>query len=145
MAEPQLIGHYRDGVYRRKVVRVSTGSTARFNILAEDSGAIYHFGVISTICVVLPRLSTLVLGLTYYIYFSTADAVGDYTIATHNTDEGIHFALSSLGIVSPSTITPFSTDAPHGIRVTALSSLVWIGEPLLANAQSTGSGAWSTA
>ena len=145
MAEPQLIGHYRDGVYRRRVIRVSTGSTALYLINAEDSGAIYHFGVVSTIGIELPRLSTLALGITFDIYFSTADAVGDYTIATHRTVEGIHFALSSLGVVSPSTITPYSTDSPHGMRVTALSSLVWIGEPLLTNLQTSASGAWSTA
>jgi len=81
-----------------------------------------------------------------------ADAGGDFTIMCKDTSAGIYLALSSAGVGSPTTITIGSTDVPHAIRVTAISSIVWLGEPLLINgasshnstAASVGVGQWTT-
>jgi hypothetical protein len=159
MGNPNLQGFYRDGLFRRKVVVVSTalgtsGTTAaRQNILPEDSGTIFMFGVATTASAGLPKISSKWLGLTYDFYFSTAANTADYTVqCPDDSSAGIYLALSSAGVGTPTTITPGSTDVPHGIRVTAISSIIWLGEPLMVNGASThnstaasvGVGQWTT-
>lgn len=151
MGQVNLNGFYRDGLFRREVEIVSTGSTAPFVITQEQSGSIFSFGVVSTIGVELPRISSNWLGLTYEILFSTAATEGDYTVGcVADTSGVIHLALTSAGVGTPSTITPNTTDSPHGIRVTAISSVVWMGEPLFSNqyttvAKAAAAGGWTTA
>lgn len=129
---PSKLGNKRDGLYRRNVKKMSTVSTARVDLKPEDSGTIYVFGTVSTVSVRLPRGSSKWLGLTYDIYFSTADAAGDYTITVEDSSAQIMIRNTTGGIkdAANSTITPASTDGPHAIRVTLISSVVWLGETL---------------
>jgi len=146
MGYPSKIGQYRDGTFRKNVIEVSTASTASYVVREEDSGSVLRFGVVSTVAVQLPRISSKWLGLTYDIFFSTADATGDYTIDTSlDSSAGIWIMYSSGGVGSPSTITPATTDGPHGMRVTAISSVVWMGEPLMVGGSSAKPhGKWTT-
>jgi hypothetical protein len=57
---------------------------------------------------------------------------------------------SSAGIGTPSTITPATTDGPHGIRLTAISSIVWMPELIAYAGYTTAAkalpvGTWTTA
>ncbi len=143
---PNKIGFYRDGIYRKRVKVVSTGSTATYNLASKDSGTVFRFGCVSTVAVGLPKISSKNLGVNYEIYFSTADAEGDYTVGCADTSAGIYLALSSAGSGTPSTITPTTTDHAHGIRVTAVSSIVWMGEPLMISGTTSKTfGSWTTA
>ena len=144
---PSMVGQYRDGRFRRRVRTMSTGSTARYDVSQVDSGSILVFGVVSTASVGLPRISSKWLGLEYTIYFSTADAEGDYTIqCLADSSAVIHLALTSGGVGTASTITPLTTDSPHAIRVTAISSIVWLGEPLMMSGTTAKTfGSWTTA
>ena len=142
MSYPSQLGQYRDGKYRRaNIIEVSTASTAMFYPEEKDSGAIYIFGVVSTISVGLPKISSKWLGLEYTFFFSTADAAGDYTVSTpYDSSAGIYVSPTTAGIGTPSTITPGSTDGPHAIRVTAISSVVWLGEALFLGDSTNSSG-----
>jgi hypothetical protein len=133
MTHPSKIGHNRDGLYRRQVINYSTASTATYNVSVEQSGAIFYCPTVSTINMALPRISSKWLGLEYTFYFSTADATGDYQISCpFDSSAGIYIpGMSSDGVGTPSTITPMSTIWPHAIKVTALSSVVWLGEPIV--------------
>lgn len=150
-----LIGNrYGHLPWRKRVINYSTASTATYQLSPRESGAVFYCPTVSTISFELPKISSKFLGLNYEIYFSTADAAGDYQIFTADTSAFIHLALSTAatGIGTPTTITPNSTDVPHAIRVTAISSIIWMGEPLLMNGFSThdstndhvATGGWTT-
>ncbi len=162
MGQVNQIGFYRDGLFRRKVEKVSTTipgtsgtAAARINFTPEQSGTIFTFGAHATTqSIGLPRISSNWLGVTFDILFSTGANVGDYTIQCKaDSSAAVQLALSSAGVGTASTITPGSTDVPHGIRVTAISSIIWLGEPLMINgasshastAASVGVGQWTTA
>ena len=150
MAYPNKLGHYRDGYYRVKVKNLSTGSTAMYHPSPDESGTVFVCGTVSTVSIGLPKISSKWLGLEYTIYFSTADDPGDYTIqCAHDSSAGVYLALSSAGVGTPSTIVPATTDCPHAIKVTAISSVIWLGEPISCNGYTTvaktlAAGAWTT-
>lgn len=150
MGVPNRLGIYRDGLYRKRVTNLSTVSTATYNVEIEESGTIFVGGVVSTISLALPRISSKRLGLEYVVFFSTADAVGDYTINTARDSSASIFiiGLTTGGIGSGSTIQPQSTDGPNCIRLTAISSIVWLGEAmtngLSSVAKGYAAGGWTT-
>jgi hypothetical protein len=80
----------------------------------------------------LPRISSKALGVNFTFYFSTADAVNNYSVGCLlDTSAVINIpGMSSDGVGTPSTITPLSTIWPHAIKVTAISSIIWMGEPI---------------
>ena len=141
-----LIGNrYGHLPWRRRVIEVSTASTATYQVSVRESGAILRFGTVSTINVELPKISSKFLGLNYEIYFSTADTVNDYDLCCADSSAGIWMALSSGGVGSPTTIAPATTDHPHAIRVTAISSVIWLGEPLMISGTTAKTyGNWTT-
>ena len=98
----------------------------------------------------LPPISSKFLGLNYEIYFSTADAAEDYKISCVDSSAAVQIiGLTSAGIGTGTTITPGTTDSPHAIRVTAISSVIWMGEPITnawtSDYQAHSAGAWTTA
>ena len=126
-----LMGNrYGHLAWRRRVIKHSTGSTAVYSLSPRESGAIFYVPTVSTASFKLPKISSKFLGLNYEFFFSTADATGDYTIYTPDTSANIHIpGMSSDGVGTASTITPLSTIWPHAIRLTAISSVIWVGEP----------------
>jgi hypothetical protein len=147
----ELMGNrYGHLPYRKRVITVSTASTATYQLSPRESGAMLMFGTVSTINVQLPKISSKFLGLNYEIYFSTADAQTDYDLTCLDSSAGVYLpGLTSAGVGSPTTVAPATTDGPHAIRVTAISSIIWLGEPITnvytTAAKTHAAGGWTTA
>jgi hypothetical protein len=136
--------------WRKNIITVSTASTATYEISPHESGSILKFGTVSTIYAQLPKISSKFLGLNYEIYFSTADDPDDYHISCIDSSAAIQIiGLTTDGIGTATTIKPASTDCPFAIRVTAISSVIWMGEPITngwtSDYQAHSAGAWTTA
>lgn len=137
--------------WRRRVIVYSTASTATYQVSPRESGALFYCGTVSTIALQLPKISSKNLGLMYEVYFSSAADVGDNTINTAgDSSASIHIVgLTTGGIGTGSTITPQSTDGPNAIRLTAISSVIWMGEAitngLSSVAKGYAAGGWTTA
>src|SRR3990167_11473934 len=82
MGIPNLIGQYRDGLFRRKVEVISTASTG-FNPDFEDSGKLFTLGAATTMFIRLPRLSSKHLGITYEFFMAPQSSAADVSIVTN--------------------------------------------------------------
>jgi len=143
-----LIGEYRDGYYRKQVIKFSS-EISSYNLSPEESGAIF-FAKISTHVINLPKISSLCLGITYEFAITEQASSGNFKLVCSKFDSSaiIQTALSSV-IDYNTTVTPASTFFT-GARVTAVSSVIWMLEQITASGYSFSSaataaiGGWTT-
>ncbi len=146
--KPNLIGEYRDGFYRKKIIKVSSGSTA-YDISPDESGAIFWLNTATTMNFRLPRVSSEALGLTYELTIQEQASSDDVrlTCNTFNSSAIIQTAFSSI-VDNHTTAIPASTFLT-GAKITAVSSIVWILEQITmgygeSSAASSNKGGWTT-
>ena len=143
------LGIYRDGLFRKTVIQVSTGST-NYDISADESGAIFWINTASTVNFRLPKVSSLALGLTYEFAIQEQATSNDIRITCNTFDSSalIQTAFSSI-VDNHTTAIPASTFFT-GARITAVSTIVWMLEAITAagyafsSAASDAVGAWTT-
>ena len=139
MGYPNKIGFYRDGLYRRQVKTLSTATSAA-SIPVSESGMWYFVNTWTTARITLPRVSSKWLGLEYTFFIQEQASSDDVGINTANDSSAmIQMNLSSV-VDNNSTIMPGSTFAT-GLRVTAVSSIIWVGQPITVNSYSMSSAA----
>ena len=140
MGFPNKIGFYRDGLYRQSVKRISTASTGVV-IKSEDSGRVYFVPTWTTGRINLPRISSKWLGLEYTFFVQEQASSLDLSVkADYANSSGIIQMNYSSVVDNSSACSPGSTFAT-GLRVTAVSSNVWMGQPITANSYSMSSDA----
>ena len=127
------LGIYRDGLYRKKIVHVSTGSSgvsSIYEISPDESGALFVYGTGSTMTFHLPRISSKALGLVYEFAIAEQASSLDVKVACSKFDSSaiIQTAFSSV-IDNHTTAQPASTFFTGG-KFTAVSSVVWMLEQL---------------
>ena len=157
MKYPNYLGHNRDGLYRRKVVKVQStmnrdGTTATKPILTvEESGTYFLIPAANTALVwTLPKISSKQLGVeyTFHVLSSQASSAGSFKLnCALDSSAKIKMPFSSV-IDEHSSIIPATTLAT-GLTVTAVSSVVWMGQGITANSYSdtsvaTSFGGWTT-
>ncbi len=140
MGYPNKLGFYRDGLYRQNVKEISTVSTG-VSLKVEDSGMTYFVPIWTTGRIHLPRVSSKWLGVEYTIYVTSQASSDDISITAdkYNTSAKIHMNFSS--VISVSTGASLGSTFATGIRLTALTSVVWMGQPITANSYSMSSAA----
>ena len=139
--------------WRKRVITYSTASTATYQLSPRESGAVFYCGTVSTLSFELPKISSKFLGLNYEFYFSTMDEANDIRVFTADTSCYINLNRTTAGVGSPTTIIPATTDGPNALRVTAISSVIWMAEVPLDQSISTHAstaidvpiGSWTTA
>jgi hypothetical protein len=133
MGFPSKIGHYRDGLYRRKVsapMNVATSGPTYIN--QDQSGMLFYVPLATTHTFVLPKISSKWLGLEYTFFVSEQASSLDVKInCVLDSSAKIQMNFSSV-IDNHSTIIPGSTMA-SAVRLTAVSSVVWMGQPIMSN------------
>ena len=152
MGTPNLVGHYRDGLFRRKVEVLSTASTG-FNPDFEDSGKLFYLGAASTMFIRLPRASSKHLGINYEFLLQPQSSNRDVNIVT-NLDSsarivGVKTSASTLHLTQ--SASPATTQYWTHCRMTVVSSIYWLFEPDeqhsnpdTSNTTLAGVGAWTT-
>jgi hypothetical protein len=125
-----LANRYGHLPYRRRVINLSSGSTATREIVPEESGALFVVPTVSTQLLSLPRISSLALGLTYEFLISTQDALNDINIVSTNDSSALIVGVLTSGAtgVTGQSIAPDTTLAQHWCRLTAFSSINWLLE-----------------
>ena len=132
MSAPSLMGHNRDGFYRRLVINWTTGvggfSTGDYLVQPEQSGALFQVGTLTTAHFSLPRISSLFLGLEYEFSLSSQAAAQDVNIVS-TLDSSAHIVMNGLStaeLTTASAITPGNVEGVNFVKVTAVSSVVWV-------------------
>lgn len=148
---PNQIGFYRDGTYRRAVETISTATT-RFSPTEEQSGTLFVVPEITTLAIALPSVSSRWLGLVYEFFVEEQATSDDVQIdASINKVNGVIMMNFSSQVDDSSRIMLDSTFAT-GIRLTAVSSVRWMGEAIsgrggyaFSSVATDAGGTWSTA
>jgi hypothetical protein len=122
---PNKIGHYRDGLYRRKV---HTLSTDNHTLSFEQSGTLFFVPTATTCVIKLPRISSKWLGVEYEFFIQEQASSNDVKINCSLDSSAIIQTNFSSVVDNHSTIIPGSTFATFG-RLTAVSSIVWMLTP----------------
>ena len=143
------LGVYHDGVYRKNIVQVSSGSTA-YDIAPEESGATFWLNTATTLNFRLPRISSHLLGLTYELAIQEQASSDDVRVTCNTFDSSaiIQTAFSSI-VDNHTTAIPASTFFT-GARLTAVSTIVWMLEQITAagyafsSAATDAVGGWTT-
>jgi len=153
MGIPNLIGQYRDGLFRRKVEVISTASTG-FNPDFEDSGKLFTLGAATTMFIRLPRISSKHLGINYEFFLTSQSSAADVNIVTNlDSSARIHgVGTSGSTGAEAQSVRPDTTAFSAWCRLTAVSTVVWIfehnGDAAVANSSGEGTtltvGDWST-
>ena len=154
MGIPNLIGQYRDGLFRRKVEVISTVSTG-FNPDFEDSGKIFTVGAATTMFIRLPRISSKHFGITYEFLIAPQSSAADVNIVTNLDSSARIYGVGTSGSTgnAAQSIRPDTTQVHAYGRLTALSTVVWFFEQsasLIVNSSGElhttqiGTGVWST-
>jgi len=145
---PNYVGEYRDGLYKKRVVVLSTGST-NIDLRHEDSGTIFRLAEITTAYLYLPRISSLALGTVFELVLLEQASSADVKIVSLDSSALIQSAFSSI-VDNATTICPNSTFLTAG-RFTAVSSVVWILEQMTGHSGHFGTtaadsniGGWTT-
>src|SRR3990167_5335038 len=130
MGIPNLIGQYRDGLFRRKVEVISTASTG-FNPDFEDSGKLFTLGAATTMFIRLPRASSKQLGINYEFLLTSQSSAADVNIVTNlDSSARIVGAKTSASTVSVGqSARPATTQYWAHCRLTVVSSIYWLFEP----------------
>jgi hypothetical protein len=148
---PNLIGEYRDGLYRRRVASSLSSGTTAHDLVPEESGTIFFINTATTMTISLPKISSNQLGIVYEFAIQEQASSDDIKIKCSKFDSSaiIQSAFSSA-VDNHTTVIPASTFFTGG-RFTAVSSIVWMLEQLTGRgsyAFSSGAtdavGAWST-
>ena len=148
--KPNLIGEYRDGFYRKRVVKITTASTA-YDISAKESGTIFWLNTATTMNFRLPRASSAALGTIFEFAIQEQASNDDIRITCNTYDSSalIQTAFSSA-VDNHTTVIPNSTFFT-GARLTAVSSIVWMLEQITGHSGYFGStagdsdvGGWTT-
>ena len=149
MSYPDKIGFYRDGLYRRAFKTIST-ATSRVNLHPEDSGMHYFVPTWTTGNIILPKISSKWLGIEYTFFIEEQETSNDVKVRCDVNDANAALRMNySSNVDTHTTIIPGSTFAT-GLRVTAVSSIAWMAQPISANAFSDSSdassnlGGWTT-
>jgi len=122
---PNKIGQYRDGLYRRKVERLSTADQA---IPSSKSGTLFFVPTATTATYQLPKISSKWLGVEFEFFVQEQASSDDIKInCALDSSAAIQTNFSSV-VDNHSTVIPGSTFATFG-RFTAVSSVVWILTP----------------
>ena len=138
MGYPNKLGHYRDGLYRRSVKRISTATTG-INVYAKDSGMTYFVPTWTTGAIHLPKISSKWLGVEFTFFVEEQASSLDLSIKADTADSSAVIQLNISSIVdNSSAVSPGSTFA-SALRVTAVSSIVWMGQPIMCNSYSMSS------
>ena len=159
MSYPNELGQYRDGLYRRRVVDVvstvnriaAAGTSAGIGPLTvEESGTYFYVPALTAAVHTLPKISSKWLGVEYTYYVAVQASSGAFKInCVLDSSASIKMNFSSV-VDEHSTISPGTTLAT-AITLTAVSSVVWMGQPLSHNGYSGSSaatsncGGWTTA
>lgn len=138
---PSKIGHYRDGKYRRYVKRLTTAKGTSLGLPVEESGTLYYIPDGTATTVKLPKISSAYLGIEYTFFVESNDSSVGFVLQTYDSSASIQLNFSSV-VDNHTTVIPGSTMAT-GLRVTAMSSAIWMGQPLTANSYSESSDASS--
>ena len=129
--QADLLGNrYGHLAYRRRIIALSTGSTGTYQVPSRESGAIYRVGAISTLRASLPRVSSLALGLTYDFFVPALTSVTMLNIDTTNDSSAaisLAAGTSASSLTTASAISVASTLGQHYVSLTALSTVVWLG------------------
>jgi len=152
MGIPNLIGQYRDGLFRRKVEVISTASTG-FNPDFEDSGKLFTLAAATTVFIRLPRGSSKHLGITYEFLLAPQSSARDVNIVTNLDSSARMIQVKTTGSTGQEaqSLSPLTTQSwAHG-RLTLVSSIRWLFEsdeqPLnvnTSNSTEAAVGAWTT-
>ena len=154
MKYPNYLGHNRDGLYRRKVVQVEStmnrdGTTITSPILTvEESGTYFLIPALTASVWTLPRISSKQLGVEYTFHVSTQASSAAFKVnCAADSSAKIKMPFSSE-VDEHSSIIP-ATSKATGLTVTAVSTVVWMGQGITANSYSQSSvatsfGGWTT-
>jgi len=140
MGYPNKLGHYRDGLYRRSVKEISTATTS-VQLYAKDSGMTYFVPTWTTGTIVLPKISSKWLGVEFTFFVEEQATSNDVSINADDYDSSCKIKLPYSSIVDESTGCSLGSTFATGLRLTAVSSIAWMGQPLTANSYSFSSAA----
>ena len=132
MGIPNLIGQYRDGLFRRKVEVLSTASTG-FNPDFEDSGKIFSLAGATTMFIRLPRLSSKQLGINYEFFLQPQSSAADVNIVTNLDSSARIVGVGTSGSTADrvQSIRPNSTQVDARCYLVSVSSVLWLFDSAL--------------
>lgn len=113
--------------WRQNVTTVSTFTTAVRELTEKDSGTFFTIGRATSAMFVLPRISSLALGLTYEFLFAQQADANDGQISCTNDSSAAISGIYTSGSTDDTAVVarPLSTQTPEYCRVVALSSVRW--------------------
>ena len=138
MTYPNKLGFYRDGLYRRKVKSISTATTG-YTVYPEDSGTLFYIPAWTTGRIHLPKISSNWLGLEYTFFDSGQASSLDLSIKADTLDSSAVIQMNYSSVVDNSSACSPGSTFPAGLRLTAMSSVVWMGQTITANSYSMSS------
>ena len=159
MTFPNELGQYRDGLYRRRVVnvvstvnRIAAAGTSKGigPLTAEESGTYFYVPTLTAAVHTLPRISSKWLGLEYTYYVADQASSGAFKINCV-LDSSAKIKMNFSSEVDEHTSISPGSKLKTAITLTAVSSVVWMGQPLSHNGYSHTSDAtsnlcgWTTA
>lgn len=140
MNYPNELGQYRDGLYRRRVEKVvstvnriaAAGTSKGIGPLTpEESGTYFTVPPVTGVVHTLPKISSKWLGLEYTWYVSTQTA-GTFKInCVLDSSANIKMPFSSE--VDEHTSIATDSSFATAISLTAVSSVVWMGQAIMSN------------
>ena len=140
MGYPNKLGHYRDGLYRRSIKKISTATTS-VELYAKDSGMTYFVPTWTTGTIVLPRISSKWLGVEFTFFVEEQATSNDFSINADDNNSSAIIQMNFSSVVDNSTGASLGSTFATGLRLTAMSSNVWMGQPISANSYSMSSDA----
>ncbi len=123
MGIPNKIGFYRDGLFRRKVVRHNSAEVDK-QLHIKDSGTLYYIPNAVATSFHLPKISSKWLGVEFSFYVEETTAANFRINVINDSRATIRFGYTAA-VDSHSTIIPASTEA-CALRITAVSSVNWL-------------------
>mgnify|MGYP001581384732 CR=1 FL=1 len=134
---PNRVGHYRDGLYRKQVTKLSSGSASTpdlvRNIDTDESGTVFVIPRDTTAKLVLPSPSSKWLGLTYEFVVTSQASTGDVQITCTGNYSVVIRGLKKTSDLATTDAQSASlpTTEPVWGKVTLVSSVAWEWEQRL--------------
>ena len=139
MGFPSKIGQYRDGLYRRHVTGpMNVATSGPTDLRIDQSGSLFYVPLATTHTIRLPKISSKWLGVEYTFFIAEQASSDDVKINTALDSSAMIQMNFSSAVDNHTTIIPGSTFAT-GLRLTAVSSIVWMGQAITANSYSMSS------
>ncbi len=129
---PSKIGHYRDGAYRQNVKRISTASTG-VDLTLDQSGTLFFVPTWTTGRINLPKASSKWLGTEYTFFVEEQASSDDFSINADLSNANAVIQMCFSSVIDNSTGASLGSTFATGLRLTAVSSNVWMGQPITAN------------